>query len=368
MRNSTLGTDMQRYRVIQWGPGLIGTEMLIAILDHRPDLKLVGVKVFSPGKHGRDVGTLIGRDPIGLTATTNVDELLALKADCVIYTPRVPSIDDVCQILASGANLVTTAFLFHPDRIDPADRERVLAACQAGGSSVHGSGLNPGNLSGVLPLALSGMSRSIDQIVFQERADWTLYPSTSITFDHCAFGTPVEAIGPTSTDYLAFMNGLFTEMVWFLSDEFGGDIDDVNVTVEAIAARADHQIFDRRLKAGTTAGQRWNWRGVRAGETLIEFETLWTVGGEYPQHWPKPRDGWTLTIEGDPSMQAHFMSLASFTRPKSIEQHVLAVNVAVGMQLVNAIRAVVEAPAGFATMATLPLIRSHAGFTPRHPR
>jgi hypothetical protein len=206
------------------------------------------------------------------------------------------------------------------------------------------------------------MSRTIDKITLQERADWTFYDSTSITFENCAFGEPPDSITPTATDYLAFQTGLFVEQVWFLADALGAGIDEVTVDVEAVAAREDHQIFDRELRAGTTAGQRWNWTGRRDGEALIEIETLWTVGGEYPEHWPRPKDGWTLTIEGDPSMRTHFMALASFTRPASIEDHVRSINVGIGMQILNAVPAVCEAPAGFATTATLPLIRSHAGF------
>jgi len=79
-----------------------------------------------------------------------------------------------------------------------------LAACEQGRTSVHGSGLNPGNLSGVLPLALSGMSRTIDKITLQERADWSVYESTGITFDNMAFGQPLEQISPTTNDFLAF--------------------------------------------------------------------------------------------------------------------------------------------------------------------
>ncbi len=70
--------------------------------------------------------------------------------------PRNTSLDDVCALLASGKNVVTTAFLFYPRALPPADLERVLDACERGRSSIHGTGLNPGNLSGVLPLALSG--------------------------------------------------------------------------------------------------------------------------------------------------------------------------------------------------------------------
>jgi len=356
-----------RYRVIPWGTGAVGSEMVTTTLDYRPDLEIVGARVYSPAKDGADIGTLIGREPIGVTATTDVDKILALEADCVLYTPRNTSIDEVCAILSSGKNVATTAFLFHPRRITVADRDRLASACDAGGTTVHGSGLNPGNLSGVLPLALSGMSRTIDKITLQERADWSVYESTSITFDNMAFGQPVADISPSANEFLAFNSALFTEQVWFLADALNAGIDEVTATVEAVAAKQDHQIFDHLLRAGTTAGQRWIWTGRRAGEPLIEIEALWTVGGEYPEDWPTPEHGWTLTIEGDPSMRTHFFALASFTRAATMEEHVRSASVATAMQVLNAVPAICAAPPGFATMASLPLIRSHTGFNNPSP-
>ena len=70
------------------------------------------------------------------------------------------------------------------------------AACREGNSTFHASGINPGNLSGVLPLALSGMSRTIDKITLQERADMTLYDSTDISFGNMKFGEPLDVINP----------------------------------------------------------------------------------------------------------------------------------------------------------------------------
>jgi hypothetical protein len=162
-------------------------------------------------------------------------EVLAMPADCVLYTPRTANLDEVCRILASGKNVVTTAFLFHPSRLPAPDRDRLLLACEQGGTSVHGSGLNPGNLSGVLPLALCGMSRTIDKITLQERADWSVYESTGITFDNMAFGQPVEQISPTTNAFLAFISSIFTEQVWFLADALNAGIDEVTATVNAVA-------------------------------------------------------------------------------------------------------------------------------------
>ncbi|GAB3223584.1 NAD(P)H-dependent amine dehydrogenase family protein [Mycolicibacterium hippocampi] len=349
-------------RVIQWATGAVGTEMVTTILDHRPDIELVGARVYSQAKDGVDLGTLVGRAPIGVPATTDVDRILNTDADLVLYAPSFTDLDDVCALLESGKNVATVSFLFHPRRIPEADRERLAAACREGNSTIHASGLNPGNLSGVLPLALSGMSRTIDKLTLQERADWSLWESTDITFDGMWFGRPVDEVNPTANDFLSFNTRLFTEQTWFIADTFNAAIDDVSVTLEAVPATKDLQILGHELAAGTTAGQRWTFVGSRRGTPLIEFETLWTVGGAYPEHWPKPDDGWTLTIEGDPSMRTHFLCLASYSRAASVEEHVRAGLIAVAMQVLNAVPAICSAPAGFATIADLPLIRSYTGF------
>jgi hypothetical protein len=348
-------------RVIQWATGAQGTEAIRAVLDRR-DLELVGVKVYTPAKDGVDAGELVGRAPVGVRACIDEAAVLALDADCVLYTPRNTSLDEVCRILRTGKNVVTTAFLFHPARLAPDEREQLAGACREGNASVHGTGLNPGTLSGVLPLALSGMSRRIDRITLQERADWSFYESTGITFDNMRFGRPAEEVNEEASEFLRFNSSIFIQEVLLLGDALGADLDEVTTQVEIVPAAEDHDVFGIRLAAGTTAGQRWRWSGRRQGTPRVEIETLWTVGGEYPPHWPKPRDGWTLTIEGDPSMQLHFLTLASFERHAEMAEHVRAASIATVMQAVNAIPAVCAAPAGFATMADLPLIRSGAGF------
>jgi 2,4-diaminopentanoate dehydrogenase len=349
------------YRVIQWATGAQGVESIRAVID-RDDLELVGGWVHSAEKDGADLGTLSGRDLIGVTATRDVAALLALEADCVAYMPRNTSLDDVCAILASGKNVVTTAFLFYPKALPSQDLERLLAACKQGSSTIHGTGLNPGNLSGVLPLALSGMSRTIERITLQERADWTFYESTHITFDNMRFGRAAAEVNEEDSEFLRFNSGIFKEEIQLIADTLGAGIDEITTSVELVLAKEDHDIFGVTLSAGTVAAQRWHWEGKREGATLVDIETLWTVGGEYPPHWPTPQDGWTLTIEGDPSMRAHFLSLASWTRALPMDEHVRAASVATAMQAVNAIPAVCAATPGIATMADLPLIRSKTGF------
>ena len=120
---------MGSYRVVQWSTGGVGS-LAIAAISRRPDLDLVGVWVHDPDKVGRDAGELAGIGPLGLAATSDADELLALAPDCVCYAASGESrpteaVDDFCRILEAGINVVTTSVpgLLYPPGFD-ADRGR----------------------------------------------------------------------------------------------------------------------------------------------------------------------------------------------------------------------------------------------------
>jgi hypothetical protein len=83
-----MATTDQPLRVVQWTTGKVASEAVKAIAE-RPDLELLGVFAFSKEKVGQDAGELtnLGRS-LGVTATDDIDALIALKPDCVIYMPR----------------------------------------------------------------------------------------------------------------------------------------------------------------------------------------------------------------------------------------------------------------------------------------
>ena len=95
-------------RVVQWTTGNVGKQSVEAVMK-RPDLELVGCYAWSEDKSGKDIGELCGLPAIGLTATNDVDSLLALEPDCVIYNPMWFNVDEMVRILESGANMVATA-------------------------------------------------------------------------------------------------------------------------------------------------------------------------------------------------------------------------------------------------------------------
>src|ERR1700753_3771342 len=108
-------------RVIQWATGSVGTAAIKGVLDH-PELELVGCWVHSEAKSGKDDGEIIGTSPLGVTATNNIDDVLALDADAVIYAPLLPNVDEVAALLRSGKNVVTPLGWFYPSEKEGAPR------------------------------------------------------------------------------------------------------------------------------------------------------------------------------------------------------------------------------------------------------
>ena len=71
-------------RVAVISTGWISSVSIRAIV-RRPHLDLVGVWVHSPEKVGRDAGEIVGLGPIGVLTTGDLDDIIALKPDCVLY-------------------------------------------------------------------------------------------------------------------------------------------------------------------------------------------------------------------------------------------------------------------------------------------
>jgi hypothetical protein len=117
-------------RVIQWATGGVGKAAIECVLNH-PQLELAGCWVHSADKNGRDVGDILGiTEKIGVAATSSKDDVLALDADCVMYSPLIPNDDEVIAILRSGKNIVTPVGWVYPDPGNP--RHQAVAHAASG--------------------------------------------------------------------------------------------------------------------------------------------------------------------------------------------------------------------------------------------
>ena len=125
------------YRVIQWATGLVGQEAIKGIVAH-PELELVGCWVHSDTKVGLDAGDITGIGPLGVLATNSLDEICAIDADAVVYSPMLADEGEILALLRSGKNVITPIGYIFP-RANARTAE-VEAACVEAGVTLHGTG------------------------------------------------------------------------------------------------------------------------------------------------------------------------------------------------------------------------------------
>jgi hypothetical protein len=284
------------YRVVQWATGNIGARSLRAVIEH-PRLDLVGVLVTNPDKVGQDAGALSGLDATGVTATDDLDEILSLRPDCVLYMQQGYDVDVLCTLLAWGANIVaTTGGFHHPGSMDAAVRERIEAACTTGQTSIHSTGVSPGFISEAVPIVLTSLQRRLDRLRIAEFADLSSRNSPVLLFDLMGFGQD-----PSTFDPVRWSHGAeaFGPSLRLIGDALGMPLESVESTGEVATAVRDIEIAAGTIPAGTVAGQQMNVVGRHQDKELISFSATWYCSTEIDAAWDLRPGGWRVTVEGD---------------------------------------------------------------------
>jgi 4-hydroxy-tetrahydrodipicolinate reductase len=338
---------MRPHRVVQWATGNIGTRSLSQVIEH-PDLELVGVYVHSDAKVGRDAGDLCGGPPTGVAATTDIDEIVALHADCVLYMPQQCNVDEVCRLLASGVNIVTTRGEFHhPPSLDAAVRARVEAACAEGGTSIHSTGSSPGFISEAIPLVLTSIQRRLDGLVIDEFADLSQRNSPELLFELMGFGKEPASFDPARWGHGAVAFGPSLRMT---AEALSLPLDDVEASGEVAVAVRDIDIAAGPIAKGTVAAQRMIVNGLRGGRPLLTFRANWYCTTELEPAWDLRDTGWRVTVDGDAPLDVELRF------PISLEQMAETTPGYTANRAVNAIAVVCAAPPGIRTTVELPHI------------
>jgi hypothetical protein len=331
----------RRLKVVQWTTGKTGSAAVRGMVDH-PVLDLVGCYAYSAAKVGRDVGDLCGIGPVGVTATDDVDALLALQPDCVSYMPYRPDFDHVVRILESGANVVTTMYMLSGDGYGEEATARIRDAALRGGSSLYGSGIYPGHTA-MVALAASAMCRRIDRLSILESLDVSGYANEQM---FRAQGFDLEPNDPRAPNLVEGSCGSFKDQIGVMAGALGIAIDGVRFSAEFATANETTDFGFMTVQKGRIAGFKGVVGGMVGERAAIECRFVWKLGDDMTPDWPVTH-GYVLEVEGDPHL---VMKLESPTG------HFDGA-VSTAMPCVNAIPAVCAAPPGIVNQMELPLVR-----------
>ena len=307
------------HKVILCSLGTIGSLSLPLLLD-RSEFELVGLWCHGAEKQGVDAGSLIGRDPVGITATGDFEAIVAMEADCVLYHSAYigrsrEAIKDMARLLRSGKNVITPwpSMLMWPAygrTIMPDEIALLEDAGREGEASLFATGTDPGIASDALPALLSGASGSVERVTVQECGDYSpLAPTGLLTSpEFLSFGQPMDYAG----------------RCWVEEDamrELGGAMPAIIAAALGHEA-AEVEFFERRGKAerrktfenggtievGSIGSRFFGFTAQTEGPT-ITWQHVTHAGCGVPEEWPllRPlRGGYTIAFDGSPSMRVAF--------------------------------------------------------------
>lgn len=345
------------YRVVQWTTGNVGEQTALAILAS-PDLELIGCYAWSETKRDKDIGELLGREAIGIRSTNDIAALLALKPDCVCYNPMWYDINQLCQILEAGVNVAaSTQFITGTYAYGEENRNRLMAACEKGGSSMFGSGMHPG-FSNFMALATTAACNRVDKITILESQDASGYASAetqrSVGFDSPMDDPDLEAMSRNGSV-------VFAEGIEMMANALKVDLDDIRFEANYAAATQDNDLGFMRIRKGHVAGVEGHWLGIKDGRVLFDVGYKWKMGQFIEQPWEIDH-AYLLEVQGMPTLKLRM----EIHPPKdfaanSLQDYMVLGMVITGMPVVNAIPAICQASPGIKTYMDIPITPA-AGF------
>ena len=354
---------LPKIRVFQVATGNVGSEMIGRIRAHA-DLELVGLHCYTPDKIGRDAGELVGMDPVGVLATGTVDEILAARPDVLTFHGVWPDLDVYLPVLEAGIDVVTTADWVTGHHRDANHRlpdgrtetELIEAACQRGGSTFYGTGMNPG-LAQILTIIHSGDVAEITHVTCTESVDVSCHHSAP-TWENCGFGRQVD--DPEVPRLLELGTRVFGDGVHLMADAFGIELDEVTFHHELGACTEDVDLGWFFLPQGSVGGAAFQYVGRVGGEPKVELHLEWQMTPTTEPRWDI-QGCYVTEIHGDPYIYSkHLILPKPGTDFSSVEAFAKIGMTVTGLPALNAIRAVVDARPGIITSADLPL-RAFAG-------
>ena len=326
----------KKIRVVLYGVGPIGASMA-RLMRGKARLELVGAIDKDPAKAGRDLGEVCGAEnaPWGVTVSADAAAVLAKPVDVVVHSTSsyLPDVmDQLLACLAAGCCVVSTCEeLAYPFRKHPELSKKLDDAAKEEGVALVGTGVNPGFVMDKLVLTLSAVSQRVDsaravRIVDASKRRLPLQKKIG------AGMTPEEFRAQVAVGVIKH-HGL-PESIAMVADGLGFALDEITETIDPVIAEETVRTQFLEVAAGQVAGVHQVARGLSRSEEKIFMELKMYVGAKDPAD--------TIELRGEPNLK---LVIPGGTHG----------DIATAAVVINAIPAILAAPAGLTSARDLPL-------------
>lgn len=296
------------YRIIQCATGSIGRTTLRRIIDH-PNLELVGLYVYEKKKVGLDAGEIAKRPLTGVIATDSMEKILSVDADVVVHASRITipyakQNAEVEQFLSSGKSVISVNGYFFPEAHGEIYAAPLKAACERGGSTLAGVGINPGFIAERIALVMSGLCAKVDHIGTFEMVDGSALDVPEFVFGIMGFGTDPSVTNITKGPLAQLYFDLYIDTFAYVAESMGTSIAAITPDHRLTFAPEDMKIPAGTIRKGTVAATEWRWNAEFTDGRRMTHSLLWTSspklhGDDDPIHW-------RVEIKGRPNVHLSF--------------------------------------------------------------
>jgi 4-hydroxy-tetrahydrodipicolinate reductase len=332
--------------------------MVIRELAEHPAFELAGVIVNDPAKDGIDAGEIAGIDPIGVSASTDAEAVLARGADALAYFGptaeyAAQNIENMSLAMRAGMDVVSTSMtpFVYPKACPPQMIEQIEKTCQETGKSCFTTGIDPGFANDLFPMTLMGLCGRVDSVRIQEILDYSTYSGDYA--GPMGLGQPMDFQAMLEhPNVLIFSWGHTVPMI---ADAIGAELEKIDTVWEKWATPERIEFPLGAVEKGHCAAIRFEIRGWVNGEPRIIVEHCNRLTTAAAPDWPRPKmmedDAYRVIIEGSPNIEQETAFRGAYDGDPNAGGCL-----ANGMRAVNAIEAVIAARPGLLTPLDLPLV------------
>lgn len=330
---------MRRIRVIQYGLGPIGCATVKALLEKK-DLHIVGAVDIAPEKVGKGLGEVIGGDnKLRVRVTDDPATLFREAKACVVMHTTSSFFKDVYDQLElavkAGLNVVSsTEELVYPQLRSPTLAAKLDRLARKHGTTVLGTGVNPGFVMDTLALVLTGVAKTVRSIKITRRVD---AGTRRMPLQRkVGAGMKPEEFRKLVREGKLGHVGLL-ESMHLVAAGLGWQLTETKEEIEPVLAETKQVTRYFTVNPGDVCGIRHTSTGFCNGRRVIDLDLRMYIGARDPID--------SIEVDGDPPLL--------LTIPGGVPGDVATVSA-----LVNAIPRVIEAEPGLKTMLDLPIPRA----------
>jgi 4-hydroxy-tetrahydrodipicolinate reductase len=288
---------MQKIKIAQFGLGPIGLASL-KLAAQQPWMEIVGAVDQDPAKAGRSLADFAGLEALrGIKVEAGLDELLQLaRPDVVLHTASssaVASLQQLRPALELGIATASTCeeLIFPALRFAAAARE-YDALCRRSGARVVATGVNPGFVMDVLPICLTGVSRSVDSILVERVVDASTRRQPLQA--KIGSGQTVEEFAAKLNSGQAGHSGL-RESLALVAHAMGWNLDSITEVGRPVVAAQDIRTIFFSVARGRTCGIHQHAVGLAGGIEKVVLDLKMYLDA------PDPRDH--IVVRGRPPLE-----------------------------------------------------------------